>query len=87
MAELVSKYMDEAMPDPDLYEYARARGVEVPADIDQRDKRSLFSVRFPPGSDVGVLEWDWWADEPNAPESGATGDDTPERGADPWASA
>lgn len=87
MAELVSKYMDEAMPDPDLYEYARARGVEVPADIDQRDKRSLFSVRFPPGSDVGVLEWDWWADEPDTPESDATRDDPTGSSPDPHASA
>jgi hypothetical protein len=59
MAELVAKYMDEAMPDPELYAFAIARGVEPPPDIDQRDKRSLFSVRFPPGSDTGALEWDW----------------------------
>jgi hypothetical protein len=63
MAELVSKYMDEAMPDPELYEFAIARGVEPPADIAERDKRSLFSVRFPPGSDTGALEWDWWEPE------------------------
>jgi len=63
MAELVGKYMEEAMPDPDLFEFAVARGIEIPSDIDQRDKRSLFSVRFPPGSDTGVLEWDWWPAE------------------------
>ncbi len=60
MAELVDRYMEDGSTDPDVYEYAVARGIEVPADIDQRDKRSLFSVRFPPDSDVGVLEWDWW---------------------------
>lgn len=59
MAELVSKYMDEAMPDEELYAYALARGVVAPADLGERDKRSLFHVRFPPESDTGSLEWDW----------------------------
>lgn len=69
MAELVRMYMEEATPDPELYEYAAAHGVQAPADIDQRDKRSLFSVRFPPGSDAGTLEWDWWSPEDDHTES------------------
>lgn len=59
MADLVSKYMDDAMPDPELYDYAVERGVVPPADVDQRAKRSLFQVRFPESSDIGSLEWDW----------------------------
>lgn len=46
MAELVAKYLGEAMPDPELYAFAVARGVVPPADIKTRDQRSLFSVRF-----------------------------------------
>jgi len=62
-------YMEEAAPDPELYEYATAHGVQAPADTDQRDKRSLFSVRFPPGSDAGTFEWDWWSPEDDHTES------------------
>jgi hypothetical protein len=61
MAELARMYMEEGTPDPELYDYAIAHGVQAPADIEQRDKRSLFAVRFPPGSDNGALEWDWSA--------------------------